>query len=36
MYLDDSRNFLTISDDGVYLREEKQWESEKTAVPPPL
>ncbi|MHB1702178.1 MAG: lysozyme inhibitor LprI family protein [Acidobacteriaceae bacterium] len=36
MYLDDSRNFLTISDDGLYLREEKQWESEKTAVPPPL
>jgi hypothetical protein len=36
MYLDDSRNFLTISDDGVYLRETKQWESEKTAVPPPL
>jgi|GEM_PF-854544 uncharacterized protein len=36
MYLDDSRNILTISDDGIYPREQKQWESEKTAVPPPL
>lgn len=36
MYLDDSQNFLTISDDGVYLREKNQWESEKTAAPPPL
>ncbi len=36
MYLDDSRNSLTILDDGVYPHEIKQWESEKTAVPPPL
>ena len=36
MYLDDSRNYLNISDDGVYLSETKRWESDKTAAPPPL